>query len=90
MAKAKVPCKGALRATALWIIGVVLAPGQPTPEPLRSIISDIAAGHYDQTRQSIQAALSQFPQDPRLWTLDSLALARSGQTREALPCMIAL
>src|SRR4051812_5542740 len=84
MAKAKIPCKNALRAAALWIGGAVLAFSQSTPDPLSSIISDIAAGRYSQARQSIQAALSQSPQDPRLWTLDGLSLARSGHGKEAL------
>lgn len=49
-----------------------------------SIIAALRAGNYLQAQRKADAELKQFPTDPRLWTLNGLALARLGESARAL------
>jgi tetratricopeptide (TPR) repeat protein len=48
------------------------------------IALDLQAGRYEEARESADQALKRAPRDPRLWTLDGIALANLKQKEQAL------
>lgn len=49
-----------------------------------SIIAALRAGNYLEAQRTSETELKQFPTDPRLWTLNGLALVRLGKGAQAL------
>jgi tetratricopeptide (TPR) repeat protein len=73
-----------IRILSLGIALLWQAPAQPPAPDWRSAAAEIKAGEYSKAHAILTSSLTQTPNDPRLWTLDGLALARSKQPREAL------
>jgi tetratricopeptide (TPR) repeat protein len=57
---------------------------QADREVTASVASAVAAKDFDKALEQLQPALKQFPDDAKLWTLEALAFAGKGQTKEAL------
>ncbi len=68
-------------AVGLLITGALLLHGQADLTP--PIIGDLRSGNYVQAANRAEAALQKAPADPRLWTLDGVARARSGDAERA-------
>jgi tetratricopeptide (TPR) repeat protein len=57
---------------------------QPTNDPVPAIISALRAQQFDQALQLLGPALERSSGDPRLWSLNGVALAGEGHKKEAL------
>jgi tetratricopeptide (TPR) repeat protein len=57
---------------------------QTTADPIPPIISALRARDFTQALQLLEPALEKFPRDPRLWSLEGVALSGQGHKKEAL------
>jgi len=55
-----------------------------TRSPERAIEAAIARGNFSGATELARTELEQSPRNPKLWTLEAIALSRLGQTKEAL------
>ncbi len=69
-----------MRLVLFFIAAVMLFGGQSS-DLTAPVIAALRSGNYTEAAQQAEAALKQTPQDPRLWTLDGLARARSGDSQ---------
>jgi tetratricopeptide (TPR) repeat protein len=53
-------------------------------DPTSQVASALSAKEFDKALALLQPALKQFPQNPKLWTLQALALSGRGDTKSAL------
>lgn len=72
-----------------WVIGSVfivsaLAGGQTGNNSSAAIASALQSKQYDRALQLLRPALQQSANDPRLWTLQGIALSGKGQQKESL------
>jgi tetratricopeptide (TPR) repeat protein len=71
------------------LIGVCLlccwsVPGQSAPDRSSPIAAALAAGQFDKALGLLEPALQESPRNPKLWTLQGLALSGKGRTKDAL------
>jgi tetratricopeptide (TPR) repeat protein len=71
------------------LLGVMLAVssaviGQTEQDRTAAIASALAAHNFDQALELLQPAIKQAPENPKLWTLQALALSGKGDTKGAL------
>lgn len=57
---------------------------QPTNDPVPAVIAALRAQQFDQALRLLGPALERSSGDPRLWSLDGVALAGIGRKKEAL------
>jgi tetratricopeptide (TPR) repeat protein len=74
---------------ALYLLGTLIACpsplyGQVERDPTSVIASALAQKQYDEAMTLLQPALKQFPQNPKLWTLQALAFSGKGDAKNAL------
>jgi tetratricopeptide (TPR) repeat protein len=65
----------------LWAAGLL---AQTTQDRIAAITSALSAGEFKDAVRLAQAALDQSPRDPRLWTIQGIALSAEKRRREAL------
>lgn len=58
--------------------------GQTQQERMVAVTSALAAKDFDQALTRLQPIIKEYPLDPRLWTMQALALAGKGRSKEAL------
>src|SRR5208282_2469675 len=58
--------------------------GQTQQERMVAVTSALAAKDFDQALTRLQPIIKKYPLDPRLWTMQALALAGKGRSKEAL------
>jgi tetratricopeptide (TPR) repeat protein len=73
----------------LFFLGIVVqfsspALGQTDRDRTAAIASALGAKQFDEALSLLQPAIKQFPQNPKLWTLQALALSGKGDPKEAL------
>ena len=69
----------------LAVLGGVNAGAQSTPaQNSQAIVSALRDGRIDDAKAELARALKANPGDARLWTLDGIAMARSGDAKAAL------
>jgi len=75
-----------LRLTLLALLFPCLPPAwtQTATDPLPPIIAALRAREFAQALALLQPALEKSPQDPRLWSLQGVALSAQGNKKEAL------
>lgn len=71
------------RAILLLLVGHFLA-AQTGSQPLDEITALLRSKEYGKAAQSLRALLQRSPQDPRLWTLQGMALTGEQRKSEAL------
>jgi tetratricopeptide (TPR) repeat protein len=69
---------------AIFFGAAALVLAQGDREVTANVASAVAGEDFDKALQLLQPALKQFPENAKLWTLEGLALAGKGQTKEAL------
>lgn len=73
----------------LWLAGLCLACclpvlGQAAPDRISAVASALAANEFDKALGLLEPALRESPRNPKLWTLQGLALSGKGRMKEAL------
>src|SRR5271170_1301773 len=58
--------------------------GQVERDPTPAIAAALAQKQFDEAMTLLQPALKQFPQNPKLWTLQALAFSGKGDAKDAL------
>ena len=74
----KIALLAAVSASASWAFA------QSSENPARAISSALGAKEYDKAIELSRAALRAAPGNPQLWTLQGVALASKGDSKEAL------
>ena len=74
---------------ALYLLGTLIVCGPPLyaqveRDPTPAIAAALAQKQFDDALTLLQPALKQFPQNPKLWTLQALAFSGKGDTKDAL------
>jgi tetratricopeptide (TPR) repeat protein len=64
----------------LWIVALCATPNDGE---IGSIVNALRSGHYEQAKQLADTELKKRPADPRLWTLNGMALERLGKADAA-------
>lgn len=75
---------GKLRFSILLLLCTCPILGQTRESPLESIRSALRAKDFDNAVKLSRAALQGSPNNPQLWTLEGIALASKGDSKEAL------
>lgn len=73
-----------LSAILPWLLAPVLALAQADQATIQKIAYALRAGQLDSTLQLLDPALKQFPNDPRLWTMQGVALSETQHKASAL------
>jgi tetratricopeptide (TPR) repeat protein len=72
----------------LAVLGILLlgsfAPGQTTSSQIAQIQAEIHSRNFPKALELLRPALQRAPQDPRLWTLQGVALSGQGNKKDAL------
>src|SRR5215469_6416023 len=68
----------------LLLLSIRGACAQTTDDSAPSIIAALRAQQFDQALRLLQPALERSPNDPRLWSLQGVALSAEGRKKEAL------
>jgi tetratricopeptide (TPR) repeat protein len=81
--------KGMRVSRIVWLLGTFLtfsssAIGQTDQTRLAAITSALAADEFDRALTLLQPAIQHSPENPKLWTLEALALSGKGNKKEAL------
>jgi tetratricopeptide (TPR) repeat protein len=72
------------RAILLLLVGHFLAAAQTGPPPVDEITALLRSKEFGKAVQLLRAPLQRSPQDPRLWTLQGMALTGEQRKSEAL------
>src|ERR1700741_1152057 len=70
----------------LIVLSFACAPAFPqtASDQTAAVTSALRARDFDKAVELSQSALQKSPNDPRLWTLQGMALANQGDTKKAL------
>ncbi len=72
-----------VRFVAVILLLIVALCGAPNDSEIGPIITALRNGHYEQAKQLADTELKKRPADPRLWTLNGMALERQGESEAA-------
>jgi tetratricopeptide (TPR) repeat protein len=72
------------RAIILWLLAPVFVLAQADQATVQKIASALRDGRFDSTLQLLGPALKQFPNDPRLWTMQGVVLSEKQHQSSAL------
>jgi tetratricopeptide (TPR) repeat protein len=68
----------------VWLLSLGLSVSAQTTGAVDAITAALRARNFAEAAERSRAALQQTPNDPRLWTLNGMALAGAGRRTEAL------
>lgn len=72
-----------VRFVAVVVLSIGALCAAPNDSEIGPIVNALRSGHYEQAKQLADTELKKRPADPRLWTLNGMALERLGEADAA-------